>query len=227
MASTKSIDVFLVDSNPLYREGIIAAIAQSGGITLRGEAVSANNAIESGLLGQVDVVLVECDLPDMSGIELCRWITTHQPETAVLLFADKDLDINLVVAWVNRAAGLLRGNISSKQVVDAIHLASVGLLYTTEELNRIQLWQDEIGSKFSALRPREWQVFWLMTEGTTNQEIGRRLNLAENTVEKHVTSVLQKLGLESRTALFSFSLKNHLQLLSKLPSDWFLLNASL
>jgi DNA-binding CsgD family transcriptional regulator len=69
------------------------------------------------------------------------------------------------------------------------------------------------------LRPREWQVLWCLMAGMRNHDIARQMSLSQNTVEKHISSVLQKLGLSSRTMLLAYILANHLDVLRQLTES--------
>jgi DNA-binding NarL/FixJ family response regulator len=87
-------------------------------------------------------------------------------------------------------------------------------LYTSEQLRRIQRFQREVGEPLGALGEREREVLRLVVRGRANQEIAEDLVLSVNTVEKHVSNLLHKLGVRSRVGLVAFVLEHRLDVLA-------------
>ena len=83
----------------------------------------------------------------------------------------------------------------------------------------MQAWEETTGMCLRALRPREWEALWYVADGLRNSEIAEHMSLAENTVEKYVTSILQKLSLPSRSTLLSYIITHQLDVLRRLSDD--------
>jgi DNA-binding NarL/FixJ family response regulator len=163
-----------------------------------GEAHSLEHAAEA------DVALVDIDLTGGSGFETCRWLLGQRPSIAVLMLSFCDWDIYLAEARDAGAAGFLLRSAPASEVIQAIGQVRRGPVFTDSQLERITAWRCGVGEQVATLAPREWEVLWLLSSGITNREIARRLDLSEHTVEKHVSSILHKLGVESRFALLAF-----------------------
>ena len=103
--------------------------------------------------------------------------------------------------------------------IDVGEMATVRLIYTPEQFQRIATWEDAVGSGLRALRPREWQVLWCLMAGMRNHDIARQMSLSRYTVEKHISSILQKLGVSSRTMLLAYILTHHLDVLRHLTQS--------
>jgi DNA-binding NarL/FixJ family response regulator len=221
------IRVILLDSSHIFRESLARAIVNSGELVLYAEAGTPDQLSFKLEMDFINVVLVELDLPNPSAVEFRHRLANISANTAVIFIVDQDSDINLTIAWVTRAAGILLRRQNINEFIQAIRQAAVGVLYSSDQYQRIQTWQSTIGTKLTSLRPREWHVFWLLSIGKTNQEISQELSLTENTVEKHVTSVLQKMEVTSRSSLFAYILSNNLHSVRLLQGKDFLISPTL
>jgi DNA-binding NarL/FixJ family response regulator len=223
----KPVQVVLIDSSLIFRQSLASAISNFEGLVVCA-GVDAPNQLDKDLdIKSIDVVLLELDLPNPSAVEFCRRLVMQSAHIAVIFLVDQDLDINWTIAWVTHAAGILLRRQNIDEFIQGIRQAAVGVLYSSDQYRRIQAWQSMIGIRLSSLRPREWQVFWLLSVGQTNQEIARAMSLSENTVEKHVTSVLQKIGVTSRSSLFAYILSNNLHAVRLLDGKDFLISPSI
>src|SRR5205807_6118211 len=148
-----------------------------------------------------DVVLLDVQLPDGDGIEVCRDIRSRHPEIACLMFtahADEDAMIRSVVAG---ARGYLLKLGPSEQLVDAIRTVAGGEslidpVTSRSVMNMVRRTTQRAEAKLSEKQER---VLDLIVEGLTNREIAERLHLAEKTVKNYVSVILDKLQVRSRT----------------------------
>jgi DNA-binding NarL/FixJ family response regulator len=212
--ASSSVRVLLVDGSSTFRNGLRHALEESRGTVVVDQCGSASEAIRRCGRLEVDVAVVDVDLPDKSGIELCHFLARERPEILVVLLGQRDWDVYLAAARAARAHGYLMRTAPTAELVSAIRDARRRSLFTPEQLDRISTWGWTVGRKLLSLRPREWEVLWLVAAGRTNREIAEELVLSENTVEKHVSAMLSKLGVKSRVALLAFLLENHLDVLS-------------
>src|SRR5262245_15870313 len=137
-----------------------------------------------------------------SGFDFCRELTAAWTMLAIIMLAEHDDDILLEKAWVAGAAALLLNHAEPDVLLEAIRQAAAGRkLFSLEQRRRIQTWERDIGAGVRAVTPREWDVLQLLMDGRGNAEISQALIVSENTVEKHVSALLSKLGLRSRAEL--------------------------
>jgi DNA-binding NarL/FixJ family response regulator len=197
--------VFLADDHAIVRSGIRGYLELTGDLTLAGEAASGQEALDrlavlepAGLLP--DVVLMDLVMPGMDGIEATRQIKNRWPGVevvAVTSFADQAKVISALQAG---AAGYVLKDADADQVTAAVRDAAAGQCHLDPGVARL-LADSLRGPRpaADALTPRERQVLAQVAAGLTNRQIGRRLGMTERTVRAHVSSILAKLGLASRT----------------------------
>ncbi|MCL4488536.1 MAG: response regulator transcription factor, partial [Chloroflexi bacterium] len=158
------------------------------------------------------VAVVGVLLSDGSGAEVCRGIDRARAQTAVLMLTAFDWDVYLAEAWSAGAVGFIPMRVDLRGLVEAIRGAAAGArLYAPEQMRRIQDWHVAVGTRLAALTPREREVLTLVSAGKSNREIAELCVLTQNTVEKHVSAVLRKLGVCSRQSLVVFVMDHHLQ----------------
>ncbi len=211
--------MLLVDSDPTFRAGLARAIQAAKTLAVVGQVGSAEelfNFNNEGIPG-AEIALVEIDLPDQSGFEVCQRLLVANPKWKVVLLAYADWDIHLLAAHTLHAGGLLLRSQATPALITALEQAASGPIFSAEQMRRIQTWKETTGTRLKGLRRREWQVLQLLALGKNNREIAGQLEISESMVEKHVSSLLQKLELVSRVAMINFIHANHLEELGKLP----------
>ncbi len=207
------IRVFLLDDHELVRRGLRDLLEEAGDIEVVGEAGLVHDAmVRIGAL-QPDVAILDGRLPDGSGIDVCRDVRSRQPETACLILTSYDDDQALFAAIMGGAAGYVLKQIKGHDLVDAVRRVAAGqsLLdpaVTQRVLSRLREGPKE-DPRLSSLTEQERRILGLVAEGLTNRQIASRMHLAEKTVKNYVSSLLSKLGLESRTQAAVFATKLH------------------
>ena len=202
--------VLLVEANSTFRAGLSHALEDLRDLAIVDEAETAATALDARATHQPDIAVIDVHLPDHSGIDLCRLFLEQDPRTRVLVLSSFDWDVYLSAAWSAGAAGFLLKGAPTSELVRAIREVATGRIYTSQQLERIQAWDRVVGERLQTLRLREWDVLRQVAAGQSNREISQILTLSENTVEKYLTSLLQKLRVPSRTGLLAFILRYHL-----------------
>lgn len=180
-------------------------------------ANNARQAVEATTRHQPQVTVIDTEL-DGNGIKACQHITASFSTTAVLVISPFDWDIYLAQAWAVGAIGFITKCDTLDELLRFIWQAQRGKpLFTSEQIYRIQLWQQHIAPRLDTLTSREWEVLHLIVEGKSNREIANTLNLAESTVAKHITGLLHKTRLDSRHALISFANQQHITQSTQIP----------
>ena len=205
------VRVFLLDDHELVRRGLRDLLEQEADLEVVGEAGTARDAIARIPALRPDVAILDARLPDGSGIDVCRDIRSAEPHTRALILTSYDDDEALFAAIMAGAAGYLLKQIRGTDLVDAVRRVAAGqsLLdpaVTQRVIDRVRAGPDE-PSELAALTGQERRILELVAEGLTNRQIAERMFLAEKTVKNYVSSMLAKLGLESRTQAAVFSAK--------------------
>ena len=210
--SFKKIKILLVDDHTIVRNGIRMMLETVSDIQVTGEAAS---AAETMLLVQqqsFDVVLLDIELPDSSGLDLLKILHQNHPKIAVLMLSTYSEDIYKEKALSYGAAGYLTKGTSLETLVSAIHTVAEGSMYVTPE--RIEKSSISIDDKSKSLHnilsDREYEVFKNLALGLPLTKIGELLDLNAGTIATYRGRILEKLNLTSNAELVRYALKNNL-----------------
>ena len=199
----KPIRVLTVDDHALLRKGIRTLLGAESDMQLVGEASTGREAIEAFRIHQPDVTLMDLQMPDMNGVEAIIAIRGEFPEARIIVLSTYSGDVQVVRAMrAGARAYLLKGNVNREL------LATVRAVHSGEKRIPIEIAADlaeHTGE--DDLSEREVQVLRLIAAGNANKEIAAQLDLAEDTVKKHVTNILSKLGANDRTHAVTIGLK--------------------
>jgi DNA-binding NarL/FixJ family response regulator len=199
MFMSEPMHVLLISDQPIYRAGLTALLADTPTVDLASLAVLEAAAEAIHTLRPHLVLWHAPALCRRDGIraEVSRW---SFPPARVIMWGKDDPPILLRAAWRAGVAGWLSQNLSVAQLVAAMRAAMGGTsLWTDEQLARVRKAEDD-ERKWEALTAREREVLRLLALGCANGEIAQRLNLQPKTAEHHVSNILVKLEVSSRTA---------------------------
>jgi DNA-binding NarL/FixJ family response regulator len=195
--------VIVVDDHELFRGGVIGLL-QERGIEVVGEAGLAADAIRQAKKIGPCVVLMDLNLPGMSGIEATQRLTAVAPLARVLVLTVFVDDQHVIDALLAGACGYVLKDAPIEQIIEGIRAAargdsSISPRIASRLLRRLRE-PDEIEPSVmdEPLTPRELEVLELLTRGLDNSEIGRALYLSQHTVKNHVSTILMKLQVENR-----------------------------
>ena len=215
----EDIRVLVVDDQELIRQGIATLLSLESGITVVGKAESGEAAIELSKTLSLDIVLMDIRMPGMNGIEALKIIRREQPDCQVLMLTTFNDDDHIVQALQAGACGYLLKDMPSKDLAQALKLAHSGVHQLSEDVSQRlveRLFEETFSQSVSAdsevdipVTPRERHVLKLLAIGASNKEIAEQLSISEATVKKHVTSILQSLGLRDRTQAAIYAMKNN------------------
>jgi len=197
------IRVFLVDDHEMVRRGIAGLFESEADITVVGEAASAAQAVARIPTMMPDVTILDVRLPDGSGVDVCREIRAAHPDIRCIMLTSFDDDAAIYAAVIAGAAGYLMKDVLGGSLIEAVRDVAAGRSLMDPMLTMRVLERMQTGSRgdprIESLSPREREILALVGEGLTNREIGERISLSEKTVKNYVSSMLSKLGLQSRT----------------------------
>ncbi|WP_276353274.1 response regulator [Cohnella caldifontis] len=217
------IKVLLADDQTMIRQGFGYVIGLQPDMELAGEASDGEEAVERAERLRPDVILMDVQMPRMSGIEAARRIVGRQPATKIVILTTFD-DQDYIYQGIRAGAvGYLLKDADVEDMLEAVRSAYRGeAAYRTgsaaSALSRLA--SSEVpaspGAPGTAVRPegmeplteREREILQEMAYGLRNDEIARKLFIAEGTVKSHVHRILQKFGCEDRTQAVVMALRN-------------------
>lgn len=199
------ITVFLVDDHTVVRAGLEAYLSTEPGLEVVGEAADGREALArlSALAsrGRVpDVVLMDLQLPHLDGVEATAQVKATWPQIEVIAVTSFIEETRIRAALAAGATGYLLKDADAQDVVEAIRAAVAGeVRLDPAAAAALAAGLRAPRSAVADLTDREREVVVLLAEGHTNREIARGLGVAERTARTHVSNILTKLGLSSRT----------------------------
>ncbi len=202
--SNGRIRVFLLDDHEMVRRGIKDLFGSEDDIEVVGESGSAEDAEARIPALRPHVALLDGRLPDGSGVEVCRVIRSVDPSIHAVILTSYDDDEALFAAIMAGASGYILKQIVGLDLIDVVRKVAGGqsLLdpsVTQRVLERVRSGGSSQPTELKSLTPQELRILESITLGMTNRQIGEQLFLAEKTVKNYVTSILAKLGMQSRT----------------------------
>lgn len=204
--NNKPISVLLVDDHTLFRSGIRSLLQRNPDFTIVGEASDGVEGIKRAKQLRPDVVLLDLNMPGMSGLETLQLLLQDCPDTAVIMLTVSEEAQDLTAALQAGARGYLIKNIDADYLVRAIRRAAAGESVLAEAMTTKLVAQMQGGaaprpappSDMDRLTPREREILVCLARGESNKMIARTLDVAESTVKIHVQNILKKLNLASR-----------------------------
>ena len=202
MSAPTAIAVAVVDDHPVFRLGLVALLGTLDGIEVVAQASSVAEALEV-ITADVDVVLMDLELGDGSGIEATRLLLGRFPELRVLVVTMHEDEDSLVASVRAGARGYLVKGADPSGVERAIRAVAdgeviVGAAVAAKAIGAMAASRTLAPTVFPELTDREREVLDLMARGHDNATIARRLVLSPKTVRNHVSNVLSKLQVADR-----------------------------
>jgi NarL family two-component system response regulator LiaR len=209
--SSSRIRVLVVDDHTMVRRGLAAFLKVFHDLELVGEAASGQAAIQLCAQLQPDVVLMDMAMPDMDGAAATRLIRKQSPLIQVLALTSFKEEILINSALQAGVIGYLLKSVSADELAQAIRDAHAGRATLSPEATQalVHAASQPPAPGFD-LTERERAVLTLMVEGLNNTQIAGRLTVQLSTVKSHVSNILSKLGVASRTEAVTLALRNHL-----------------
>jgi DNA-binding NarL/FixJ family response regulator len=199
----KKITVLLVDDHSLVRRGFRRMLEDESDMNVVGEASDGEQAVKLAKQLKPQVVVMDCALPGMNGLQATREILEAQPATAVLM-----LSMHTENTWVRQAIeagakGYILKNAIELELGAAIRKVAAGESVFGKEVEQ----QSDLKGERTALTPRELEVLQMIVDGKSNKEIATALDLSANTVAVHRANIMNALGIHKTAELVVYAIR--------------------
>ncbi|MBN2044526.1 MAG: response regulator transcription factor [Anaerolineales bacterium] len=208
---SQTIRVMLVDDHTMVRKGLSLFMKAFDDLNLAGEAENGVEAVK--LCGEIlpDVVLMDLVLPDMDGVDAIRTICQKHPQVKVIALTSFKEGSRIMKALEAGAIGYLTKDISAEELAWAIRDAHSGRATLSPDAAQALVQEaNQPPAPGSDLTEREREVLALMVEGLNNTQIAGKLSVSPSTVKSHVSNILSKLGVSSRTEAVTLAFRHKL-----------------
>jgi two-component system nitrate/nitrite response regulator NarL len=213
-SSKKHIRILVADDHPVVRRGMSSCLARHEHLVIAGEAADGREAVARAKELQPDVILLDIDMPGMSGLAVSEVLRREMPRVKVLVLSMHQRAEYLLRILQSGARGYVLKAASTEELVKAIEMVHAGETYFSPEIARLALNQfvqgNGDGPSAAALTYREREVLVLIAEGLSNKEIATQLNVGVRTVETHRERIMRKLDIHSIAGLTRFALSKGL-----------------
>lgn len=195
--------VILVDDHPLFRKGLIQLLQTISDFEVVGEASNGKEGIALVKSVKPDLLLLDLNMKDMSGLEVLKQLKSADLDTRVVMVTVSDQTEDLVAALRLGADGYLLKDMEPEQMVESLASAAKGKIVVSDNLTHmlavaLREQRQPRSAHEAGLTEQERRIVELIAAGMSNKVIGRELNIAEGTVKVHVKHLLRKLDLRSR-----------------------------
>lgn len=201
------ISVLLVDDHSLVRRGFRRILEDEPDIEVTGEAGDGAEAVRLAQELQPKVVVMDCAMPNMNGLQATRKILEQQPQTLVLMLSMHPEETLVRQALDAGARGYVLKNAVDLELGAAIRRVVAGETVLDSQLNRPAALK---GDRDEHLTPRELEILQLIVEGKSNKEIASVLDLSANTVAVHRANIMDALGIHKTAELVVYAIRNGL-----------------
>src|SRR6202007_1946139 len=201
------LSILLVDDHALVRKGFRRMLEDDPSISVVGEASTGREAVKLALQLKPKVVVMDCALPDISGIEAMRRIRAKLRDAAVLMLSMHSEDTLVRQALEAGARGYILKNAMELDLVNAIKRVAEGELVLDSQLAKPQ---ELKGERETGLTTRELEVLQHIVSGKSNKEIAAELGLSANTVAVHRANIMDALGIHKTAELVVYAIRNGL-----------------
>jgi DNA-binding NarL/FixJ family response regulator len=201
------LTVLLVDDHALVRKGFRRMLEDDPDVSVVGEASEGEQAVRLALQLKPDVVVMDCALPDISGIEATRRIRAKLRDAVVLMLSMHSEDTLVRQALEAGARGYILKNAMELDLVNAIKRVAEGELVLDSQLDKAEALK---GERASGLTSRELEILQHIVAGKSNKEIAAELGLSVNTVAVHRANIMDALNIHKTAELVVYAIRNGL-----------------
>ncbi len=208
-----NIKVLIVDDHAVVRQGLKHIIERDSGIEVVGEAENGIEVLEKVNTLDIDVILMDIEMPKKNGMETLSHLKSSNPSLPVIIlsiFAEEQYGLRLIQSG---ASSYLSKTCPPNQLLEAIHKVAKGGKYITSSLGELLVKNMENETDkpvHESLSNREYQIFFRIASGKKQKDIASELSISINTVNVHRANILKKLNSKSNSEIIRYALQNDL-----------------
>lgn len=217
----RSIRILLADASRLTTLGITQVLEKEADLEIVGVAVDGEDAVSQAGTVEPDILIIEAELPRLSGIQAAQRIRREQPAVGVVILTADDQEQTLFDAIRAGAGAYLHKDCDPAELIDAIRKVRGGQFIINEkifsrpavasrvlaEFRELSVYGPGSSHVFAPLSPREVQILDNIAQGRTNKEVAYALAISEQTVKNHMSSILRKLSVNDRTQAVVYAIR--------------------
>lgn len=216
----KRTTIFIVDKQVIYRQGLVQMLSAYGDLEVIGESAYLSDIYEQVESFPPDIVMVDIDLPSLSGLGMVRQIANRCPGVASMVLSPSPDDDQLFQTIKSGASAFMSKDATADELVDTLRRVSRReypindslLQRPTAAKKVLNLFQNlalrDMGSLMTPLSQREMEILRYVAEGNANKRIANALNISEQTIKNHITSIMRKLNANDRTHAVVLAIRN-------------------
>ncbi|NLS07936.1 response regulator transcription factor [Rhizobium sp. P32RR-XVIII] len=205
MSQPPKIKVLLIDNHPLVLDGLKAVLETFDRIEVVGTAGLAQSGLDIGRRVQPQVVLMDINMPKLSGIEAIEVFRKELPEARIVMLSMHDSREYISSSVMRGAAGYVLKDVSTDEIVSAIETVASGGTYFSSGVVDV-LMERGTGEDGDPLTPREGDILGLIGTGSSNREIAETLGISSATAETHRKNLKKKLGIATTAGLIRYAI---------------------
>lgn len=199
--------IVIADHHPVVRKGISCMLKKEKGFSIIGKANNGEELFKFLEKEQPDMLIMEIDIPQLSGISVLRTIKTNHPDTRVVIYSTHPEEIYALRSIKSGAAAYIPKTASTKLFIKALKKVAKGGIFLNEELTSTftsrNVGETSALSRYKKLSSREIEVLNLLSSGKRNKDIANALNINEKTVSTYKTRLLKKLKVDNLADLIN------------------------
>jgi DNA-binding NarL/FixJ family response regulator len=207
------IQILIADDHAIIRDGLKQIISFVSNMAVAGEASNGEEVLQKIRALKVDVLVLDMSMPGKSGIALIQQINAIKPDLPILVLSMHQESQYAVQAMRAGASGYITKNTASSQLIEGIRKVAEGGTFVSPEISAKlikQMHKPETDLPHTKLTAREFQIFSMLVEGHSVNDIARILSLSNKTISTHKAAVLQKMDASTTASLVYYALKHGL-----------------
>lgn len=200
-----SISVLIVEDHPVVRSGIRMLLTEEGDIEVLAEASNGREALKALETLKPDLLLLDISMPELNGLEVTQFVREKYPALPILILTMHEDERYFFQLLRAGATGYIVKGAAPNDLVSAVRAVAAGQAYLYPSLARLLAKEPD-----TVLSARELEVLQLTAHGLTAREVGKKLSISSNTVERHRANIMSKLGVSNRAELIRYAIRRGL-----------------